>query len=421
MNYRFTFLRHGESVGNRDGYVQGQHDFPLSTKGIKQSKILARRWHEEGINFDKIITSPLSRALSTAEVIQSILGTPIDKDRIWTERNWGKHQGIALKELDQRYLRPTFVQLYDSFGENSESEWQLHLRAGNALQSLFNNPPGEYLIVSHGGLLDKVLLLIFGIKPQANFQGLLFEFRNTTYSQIDYHTERNQWRMLNFIQPESSFITHQNYFPKYHFTFVRHGESVGNVEKVFQGQSETPLSPLGEKQAISLGKLLAQNNRKFDRVFSSPQLRAKQTAELICQPLNLSINTFPLLKEINNGLLAGLNVEEIDARFPERPDRTNPYLPVGENGESWLELYLRGMKIVDYLMSYPPGKYMIISHGAILNAVIWSILGIPPQPSRRSSIFIFENTGHCELSFTPEENLWRFHSLNPTTITTQAE
>jgi len=417
MNYRFTFLRHGESVGNRDGYVQGQHDFPLSKKGIEQSKLLARRWCEEGINFDRIITSPLSRALSTAEVIQSILGTPIDENQIWMELHRGNQQGIKWEELEKKQILPAIIQLYDSLGENGESEWQLYLRAGIALQSLFNNPPGEYLIVSHGALLNKVLHAIFGIKLQANFQGLLFEFGNTTYTQVEYHTEKNQWRMLNFIQPEFSNIKHHNYSLKYYFTFVRHAESIGNLEKVFQGQSETPLSPSGEKQARSFGSLLAKTNRKFDYVLSSPQLRAKQTAELICQPLNLPIHTFPLLKEINNGLLAGLNSEEIDTRYPERPDRTNPYLPVGESGESWFELYLRGMRIVDHLMSHPPGKYLIISHGAILNAVIWSILGILPQPSRRSSIFIFENTGNCELSFTPEENLWRFRSLNPATTT----
>jgi broad specificity phosphatase PhoE len=421
MNYRFTFLRHGESVGNRDGYVQGQHDFPLSTKGIEQTNLLARRWHDQGIHFDRIITSPLTRALSTAEIIHSILGTPIHEDRIWMERYWGNHQGNTLEELDQKYLRPKFVQLFDSLGGDGESEWQLFLRAGVALQTLFSNPPGEYLIVSHGGLLDKILHTIFGIKPQANFQGLLFEFRNTTYTQVEYHTERNQWRMLNFIQPEDPIKSHQENFKRYDFTFVRHAESTGNVEKVFQGQSETPLSKLGEEQALSFGSLLAQKNRKFDYVLSSPQLRAKQTAELICQPLKLPINTFSLLKEIDNGLLAGLNGQEIDASFPERPDRTNPYLPVGKNGESWLELYLRGMRIVDHLISHPPGEYLIISHGTILNAVIWSILGIPPQPSRRSSFFIFENTGHCELSFAPEENRWRFLSLNPATISTQTE
>jgi len=328
------------------------------------------------------------------------------------ERNRGNHQGFSHEEIERIYPRPPFIKLFDPIGENGESEWQLHLRAGNALQSLFENPPGEYLIVSHGAFLNKVLHIIFGIKLQANFQGLHFELRNTGYTRLEYHTERNRWQMLDYIQPENLPTMDSVDIQDYKFTFVRHAESQGNVEKIFQGQSETPLSEMGMKQANLLGQQFKQNRRHFNYVFTSPQLRALQTTERICKPLDLNHETTPLLKEINNGKFAGLRGEEIEAHFPLRPDHANPYLPVGENGESWLELYLRGMEIVDFLVSHPPGRFLIVSHGAILNALIWGILGIPPQPSRRSSIFRFENTGSCELIFSPGDNLWWFHSLN---------
>lgn len=413
MTYEFTYLRHGESTGNQDGTVQGQYDFPLTANGVSQVRELAQRWLSLGVVFDQIISSPLTRALSTSETIQSVMGIPIRTDPVWMERDCGECQGLSHEEFNLKFPRPAFIQLYDLFGKTGESEWQLYLRAGTALQSLFLNPPGRYLIVSHGGILNKVLHTIFGIKLQADFQGLHFYLNNTAYTRVRYSSDRNQWQMLNYVQPQKVSLGSQNNTREgYRFTFIRHAESQGNINKIFQGQSETPLTEVGLGQADSIGNYFRDTKKRFDRVFSSPQSRALQTAEIICSKISHPIETSDLLKEINNGNLAGLNGDEIDSRFPRREDRTNPYLPVGENGESWLELYLRAMKVVDWLFSNPPGDYLIISHGAMLNAVLWSILGIPPQPSRRSSVFFFENTGICEMSFVPKENLWRFYSFN---------
>ncbi|NIW45147.1 MAG: hypothetical protein GWN30_10420 [Gammaproteobacteria bacterium] len=416
MTYRFAFMRHGESTGNRDGYVQGQHDYPLSLEGIHQVNTLAKKWREINIRFDSIISSPLKRALSSAQIIQNNLNIPLITDPLWMERHRGRQQGLSKEEFHQRFPRPAFIELYDPIGETGESEWQLYLRAGKAVQSLFRNPPGSYLIVSHGGLLNKVLHFIFGIKIQADFQGLHFSMNNTATTQIVYDSERNQWQLLDYAQPSVYITGHDHPSPAYQLTFVRHAESQGNVDKIFQGQSETPLTKIGEAQAVGLGTFFNKSKVHFDKIFSSPQERTLQTAKKICDPLNYNdIETSPFLKEINNGKLAGLNGDEINAQFPLRPDRNNPYLPVGENGESWMELYLRGMAFLDELLNEPPGSYLIVSHGGILNAILWGILGIPPQPSRRSAIFRFENTGLCQISYTPHENLFRFFSLNPDT------
>lgn len=412
MTYQFTFLRHGESTGNRNGYIQGQHDFPLTPNGVEQARTLAEEWYANGITFDRIISSPLQRALSTAETIRSVLGTSIQTDPLWMERNWGMAQGLSREVFNRDHPRPRFIQLYDTLGENGESEWQLFLRAGKAVQSLFHNPPGTYLIISHGGILNKVLHAIFGIKIQADFQGLQFELNHTGYTRVAYDWDRNQWQLLDYVQPDKKSNNQRRSRKEYRITFIRHGESQGNIDKIFQGQIETQLTKVGIKQAADVGQHFKENKRRFDKVYSSPQLRAQHTAEIICSHIHHPLETSDLLKEINNGNLAGLRGEEIDTMYPQREDRTNPFLPVGDHGESWFELYLRGMNILDLVMSNPPGNYLVVSHGAILTAVLWSIFGIPPQPGRRSTYIRFENTGICEVSYTPGENLWRFHSLN---------
>ena len=71
--YHFTLLRHGESVGNAEGKHQGQSDFPLTEKGEAQARALAERWLNEKKGFDLIISSPLSRAHGTAEILADAL------------------------------------------------------------------------------------------------------------------------------------------------------------------------------------------------------------------------------------------------------------------------------------------------------------------------------------------------------------
>ena len=119
------------------------------------------------------------------------------------------------------------------------------------------------------------------------------------------------------------------------------------------------------------------------------------------------------LKEINNGKLAGLNGAQIDALFPTRSDRQNPYLPVGETGESWFELYLRAGEVVHSLVTRPLGEHLIVSHGAFLNSLLWSILGMVPQPSSRPGLFHFGNTGFADLAYHQSLDRWTLLTLNP--------
>ena len=72
--YHIVFLRHAESVGNAEGYFQGQGDFPLTKRGREQANALAIRWQAENREFDHLIASPLTRTKDTAEIIAAALG-----------------------------------------------------------------------------------------------------------------------------------------------------------------------------------------------------------------------------------------------------------------------------------------------------------------------------------------------------------
>ncbi len=194
--YHFTLLRHGESVGNAEGRYQGQADYPLSELGLQQARKLAERWIREDIHFDRVIASPLSRAHQTAKIICSALDTPITLEPLWMERNNGLIAGLKADEAPERFPQAEFVHPYQPVGQTGESELELFVRAGQAIQKLFIQPAGRYLIVSHGGIMNKALYIIMGLAPQANFAGPRFNFGNTGFATLSYEPARHIWRVL---------------------------------------------------------------------------------------------------------------------------------------------------------------------------------------------------------------------------------
>jgi phosphohistidine phosphatase SixA len=67
------FLRHGRSSGDDEGVHEGRHDTELMETGRAQAERRASRWKEQGIKFDRIISSPLRRAHETAQIMAQIL------------------------------------------------------------------------------------------------------------------------------------------------------------------------------------------------------------------------------------------------------------------------------------------------------------------------------------------------------------
>jgi 2,3-bisphosphoglycerate-dependent phosphoglycerate mutase len=191
--YIITLLRHGESEGNLFGVLQGQSDYSLTSTGIEQARQLAVKWKFEEVKFDLIISSPLKRAYQTAEIIAASLNTPIQVDLTWMERNFGVLQGKSLKEIDEQTPAVDFFHPYDSIGETGESQLDLYARACQAIQSLLRLTPGSYLVVSHGGILNKALYAIMGITPQGHYNSPIFHFGNAAYAQFRFNNHTRQW------------------------------------------------------------------------------------------------------------------------------------------------------------------------------------------------------------------------------------
>ena len=190
--YNFVFLRHGESIGNAEARWQGQSDYELTAKGRAQAQALAKRWSSEGVKFDLIIASPLVRAKETAEIVAAALDAKVELVPLLMERHIGEMEGLTAEEVRKK-PQPPFVTPYDPIGGKGEGDWALFLRAGQALHALLRRPPGSYLIVSHGGLLNQLMNAIIGIAPHVDPSGVRFRFENTAFARVIYFPYQHRW------------------------------------------------------------------------------------------------------------------------------------------------------------------------------------------------------------------------------------
>jgi len=188
-----TLLRHGESIGNAEGRWQGQSEFALTEVGRAQARALALRWSSEKVKFDLILTSPLTRAQETAEIVGAALHVTVESDPLWMERNVDEMAGLTAAEARDRLPQPAFTNPFDTIGGNGEGDWELFLRAGQALHNLLRRPVGNYLVVSHGSILNLTIHAVVGITPHANFAGPRFRFGNTGFARLVYHPPQHRW------------------------------------------------------------------------------------------------------------------------------------------------------------------------------------------------------------------------------------
>jgi probable phosphoglycerate mutase len=128
-------VRHGESVANAEGRMQGQRDYALSALGERQATSLARFLKASGLSFDAAYTSPLTRARATAQLLTSALG--LEDAEIaaeLSELHAGELQGLTQAEIAERF--PGFLQRgitelgdFSEYGGESYGEVQARVRA----------------------------------------------------------------------------------------------------------------------------------------------------------------------------------------------------------------------------------------------------------------------------------------------------
>lgn len=159
---------------------------------------------------------------------------------------------------------------------------------------------------------------------------------------------------------------------------IRHGATSFNEEGKYLGITDIPLSPAGIAQSHLLGQRL--KGEELDVIYTSPMLRARQTAEIIASYTKTPVKELPELKEIDFGLFEGKTYDEIKKEFGNFIDLwlENPYEVQLPKGEHPGDIKKRILKLKDTLLR-GTDKIAAVSHGGIIKFLIFEILGLAPH------------------------------------------
>ncbi|MEM5947891.1 histidine phosphatase family protein [Spirochaetia bacterium 38H-sp] len=154
--------------------------------------------------------------------------------------------------------------------------------------------------------------------------------------------------------------------------FIRHADCDINV---YAGaRSNPPLSEVGKKQVEALS--FWAKNADIDKVYSSPLVRAMDTAKGIAMAKGLEVNPIDALKELDFGEWEGLSASDIPAEERERWYH-EPLTTAPPGGETLTELAKRVLSAYRDITDSNVGKNIaIVAHGGPLRTIICSILGL---------------------------------------------
>ncbi|QDH16854.1 histidine phosphatase family protein [Swingsia samuiensis] len=188
----FWYLRHGETDWNYQGFSQGRTDVPLNTTGLIQAtragEIFAKLFENNQRPFDRIITSPLSRALVTAQYTQAAIlnsggpNLPLTIDPDLQEVSFGVQEGQPMGEWYDPWIAGKFTP------EGAESFDDLKNRSISALNKELIKG-GTPLFVAHGGLFR-------GIRAAMNL-AVNVRLPNASPTYLSFHA--GEWSVQNRV------------------------------------------------------------------------------------------------------------------------------------------------------------------------------------------------------------------------------
>ena len=195
------------------------------------------------------------------------------------------------------------------------------------------------------------------------------------------------------------------------FYLLRHGETKWNAANRICGRSDVPLSEAGRRQAKSLAERLKPI--PFDALYSSPLMRALDTARFISERIGLEPVLDDRLVELDYGQWEGKTVEEIMKNDSKtfRAWRADPGEVAPPGGESGLEAQQRVVPFLDSLAAkHPKGQVAVVFHKSVCRLAICHVLGMSPSDYRRR--LLMENAALSIIQ--SREDGWQLITYNDT-------
>ncbi|TYS18602.1 histidine phosphatase family protein [Rossellomorea vietnamensis] len=177
---------------------------------------------------------------------------------------------------------------------------------------------------------------------------------------------------------------------------VRHGQTDWNKERRLQGRTDIDLNETGERQAAEARDYLYKE--EWDVIFTSPLKRAKRTAEIINERLQLPLLEMEEFAERYFGEAEGLLIEESLRKYP------NGGSPGQESREEVVDRAIRGVKEIQ--RRFPDKNVLLVAHGALIGLLLAKL-----SPEK----FIYGETrlvNACINTIHFQDNKWSLKKFN---------
>lgn len=159
---------------------------------------------------------------------------------------------------------------------------------------------------------------------------------------------------------------------------VRHGETEWNATRRIQGQLDIPLNARGREQVARVAAELA--SQPLTAVYASDLCRARDTAAAVAATHQLPVQTDADLRELHFGEWQGLDLVQLEARYPEQFHRwrQNSLRQRPPGGETIAELQARAAAAFARIVAAHQGETVAVAaHGGPLKALVLHLLGAP--------------------------------------------
>ncbi len=188
-------LRHGETIANKEGILQGWYESPLNENGKKQAACAAE--YLKDASFDAVYSSTSGRAVETIqEVLKYHPALTLRTTPELREWNLGNLEGRSQYALLQEY--PDIMRAFREENQNpaapgGEDRKSFQVRISKVMYEIAKEHPGDrVLICTHGGALQRIFRLVTGIIDPNNIIPLP---DNASISHIRYYSETNGWQL----------------------------------------------------------------------------------------------------------------------------------------------------------------------------------------------------------------------------------
>lgn len=377
MAKTITLIRHAQTNANRAHMWQGTLDAGLSPAGIDQLEHLGRRFSDT--RPDLVLSSDLDRAMRTASVVSDT----VVPDRAWREFGVGSWEGKTSKQIieENPELMAAFLAGEDVAPGGGEQMSAFGERISGAFRDLVAQmSDGDHAyVVTHGGAILAVLSHVLGR------DGLLTAMTVASNTALTTITVDDDGKAQLTVFNDGTHLTEPSmqFMPEGRtVTVYRHGQSEGNLTARWQGRTESPLTEVGRSQAAQA----ALYAPKVEAMYTSPQERARTTAEIIGSTIGLDPVSMDGLMEMAFGAWEDLTFEEVAENDPELFSRVfveEVDLPRGGTGETFSGAGRRISETITSLAEASEGDFGVVSHGAAIRAYVVDILGLSfPERNR---------------------------------------